>query len=113
MLPLGFLLLAATVGMGAYMLARGPGRIHMVHGTAGAFALLLVILGLRAQPHPSAHTSAIGLDIAGLLVGGLCLGLYLATLWSRGQRPPGLVVFLHATAGGLAFLLLAGLVLGH
>jgi hypothetical protein len=52
-------------------------------------------------------------DAIWLLALGFCGGLFIAWQTWRGRPVPGLVFLLHGTAGGLGYLLLAGLVFGH
>jgi hypothetical protein len=109
MLRLSFVILSATVAMGGYLLARGRPGLPILHGASGAAGLVALILALRGR----ALSGVFAQDAAWLLGAGLCGGLAIATFKARGRPVPGLVLLLHATAGGLAYLLLAGFVFGH
>ena len=108
MLILCFAVLSGTVFLGGLLLAGRARRLAIVHGASGAVGALALGLALRggALRGPFAWDA---LGLAGLALLG---GLGLAFIWRRGRRP-GLVVFLHASAGGLAYLLLAGFVFGR
>jgi chromate transport protein ChrA len=106
MLILCFSLLSLTVLLGASLLAGHFRRFAWVHGAIGA-------LGSIALAFASWHALGLG-KIGGaslaLLAVGLCGGVLIAVLQWRGRPAPGLVLFLHAIFGGLAYLLLAGIV---
>jgi len=108
MLPISFVILSFTVALGAYMFARRPPPLPIVHGVSGAAGLAVLILAFRRH----ALGGPFAWDAAVLLAAGLCGGLAIATLKWRGRPTPGLLLLLHATAGGLAYLLLAGFVFG-
>jgi hypothetical protein len=109
MLAVSFVILSATVGMGAYLLARGRPGLPMLHGASGAAGLVALVLALRGH----ALSGVFAQDAAWLLAAGFCGGLAIAIFKARGRPAPGLLLLLHATAGGLAYLLLAGFVFGH
>jgi len=109
MLALGFVILSATVAMGAYLLARGCPGLPVAHGASGAAGLIVLVLAFRR----GAMAGVFAQDTAWLLAAGLCGGCAIAAFKWRGRPPPGLLLFLHATAGGLAYLLLAGFVFGR
>jgi len=109
MLTISFIILSATVAMGAYLLARGYPGLPIVHGASGAAGLLALVLAFRAH----ALSGVFAQDAAWLLAAGLCGGIAIATFKARGLPTPGLLLLLHATAGGLAYLLLAGFVFGR
>ncbi len=107
MLVTSLALLSLAVGLGSLLLAGRARRGAIIHGVAGGAGLGVLAVAWRAGvPH-----GPVGWDVLGLLVAALAGGLCLATVWRRGRRP-GLAVFLHAMAGGLAYLLLAGFMLG-
>ncbi len=109
MLAIAFVILSATVAMGAYLLARGRPGLPILHGASGAAGLVLLVFALRAK----ALSGVFAQDAAWLLAAGLCCGLGIATFKARGRPTPGLLLLLHASAGGLAYLLVAGFVFGH
>ncbi len=109
MLGASFALLSIAVPLGGLMLAGKLQRLAILHGLAGAAGLALLILAWR-------HAQLQGpfaLDALVLLAGALCGGLLIAALIWRKRPIPGLILALHAAAGGLAYLLLAGFVFGH
>ncbi len=108
MLILSFALLSAGVCLGLTLLGGRWRRMAVVHGWLGGLGLAAFWLGFRAMKHPSVF----GWDVAFLLAGALAGGLSLAYVWAQGRRP-GIVVFLHASAGGMAYLLLAGFAFKH
>jgi hypothetical protein len=108
MLAIAFVVLSATVAMGAYLLVRGRPGLPILHGASGAAGLAALVLALRGR-----SMGIFAQDAAWLLAAGLCGGLAIATFKARGRPTPGLLLVLHATAGGLAYLILAGFVFGH
>ena len=103
MLTISFALLSLTVALGALFLTGRAFQAALVHGGAGAAGLATLGLALRAG-----HLHGqFAWTVFGLLAAALCGGITLAV---RGRS--ALVVFLHAMAGGVAYLLLAGLALG-
>jgi hypothetical protein len=109
MLAIAFAILSATVAMGAFLLVRGRPGLPILHGGSGAAGLACLVVALRAKTLSGVFAQ----DAAWLLAAGLCGGLAIATFKARGRPTPGLVLLLHATAGGLAYLLLAGFVFAH
>ena len=100
-----FLALSVTMALGGLLLAGRARRWTLLHGVCGAVGAASLVLALGS----GALNGTFALDAAVLAVLALAGGLSLATIWRRGRRP-GLVVFLHASAGGLAYLLLAGFI---
>ncbi len=93
-------LLSVAVALGAALLAGlAWHRVALVHGSFGAAGA--VAAGVAAS-HGRLH-GPFGGVVLGLLLAALCGGVL---LW-RGWRP-GLAVFLHVMAGGVAYLLLTG-----
>ena len=89
------------MALGALLLAGLARRAAPVHGLCGAAGAVSACL---AAFHGGLH-GAFGGAVVGLLLAALCGGLF---VW-RGWRS-GLVVFLHVVAGGVAYLLLIGVV---
>ena len=103
LLTTSFAFLSVTLVLGALLLsgqARGVAPIHGLLGLAGAVAVVLA--AWRGGLH-----GAFATIVLVLLLGGLGCGVL---LW-RGWRA-GLVLFVHVMAGGLAYLLLVGVVFG-
>ncbi len=109
MLVTSFAFFSLAVLMGALLLAGRLQKAPVVHGASGAIGLALLIRawwrGILSGPF--------ALDAIVLLSAGFCGGLLIALLHRQGRPSPGLLLFLHASAGGLAYLLLAGFVFGH
>ena len=101
-------MLSLAVPLGGLLAAGRARSWALAHGALGAAGAVALILALRGG-HPS---GLFAWDAMALLIGAAAGGLGLATLWRRSRRP-ALIVFLHASAGGLAYLLLAGFVLGN
>jgi hypothetical protein len=102
-----FCLLSLAVGLGACLVAGRLYRAALVHGLAGLGGLAALCVALAR----GALRGAVALDTAVLLAAAALGGVVLYAL-GRARRPrPGLVVLLHAMAGGLAYLLLAGVAL--
>ena len=109
MLLFGFAALCITVALGTFLAAGRLLRAALLHGSAGLAGLAALSLALsRGMLSGPFAWDALGL-VAAAFAGGLLLyGL------ARQRKPrPGLLVFVHAMAGGLGTLLLAGLVLGR
>jgi drug/metabolite transporter (DMT)-like permease len=109
MLLVAFTLLSLAVLLGLCLLAGRLHRASIVHGAAGAAGLLCLVLAWRQ----SALSGAFARDAIVLLAAGLCGGLQIAVLKRAGRASPGLLIFLHASAGGLAYLLVAGFAFGR
>ena len=109
MLIFCFCALSLAVGLGAFLAAGLFRRAALVHGSAGLAGLGALALALRrgSLGGPFAWDAMV-LAGAAALGGVVLFGLG----WKRRTRP-GLLVTLHAMAGGLAYLLLAGFVLGR
>ncbi len=109
MLPLGFSLLCVAVMLGACLLAGRLYRASLLHGAAGLAGLVAIGLALSrgSLRGPFAWDALVLLAAAG------AGGVVLYALARRRLPRPGLLVMLHATAGGLATLLLAGFVFGR
>ena len=103
MLAISFALLSITVALGALFLTGRLRRAALVHGVAGAAGVLALVLASRA----GVLHGQVGWAVLGLLAAALCGGVAMA-VWGRA----GLIVFLHAFAGGVGYLLLAGVILG-
>ncbi len=99
-----FALLFTAVLLGGLLVSGRARRFALLHGGCGGLGALALLQALTARelsgPFATDAVVLVGLAFAG--------GLGLATL-SR-QTRPGLVVFLHASAGGLGTMLLAGFV---
>jgi hypothetical protein len=104
-LLISFALLSIAMLLGGLLVSGRARRWTVLHGGCGGLGALAlaVAMGNKALSGPFATDALV---LVGLAFAG---GLGLATL-ARGSRP-ALVVFLHATAGGLGTLLLAGFVL--
>jgi hypothetical protein len=98
--------LSLAVLLGACILAGVLRRGALVHGFSGALGLTFLVLAWR-QAELSGPFAG---DAVVLLGAGLCGGLLIGVLHRLGRPSPGLLLFLHASAGGLAYLLLAGFV---
>ncbi len=99
----------AAALLGAFLAAGHLRRAALLHGAAGLAGLLALCLAMaRGSPR-----GPFAWDALVLLVAAFAGGLALYGLSLRRRRPPGLLVLLHATAGGLATLLLSGFVLGR
>ena len=109
MLTYCFILLSIAMVLGGCLLAGKLGRLAVVHGAAGAAGLVLLVVAWRH----ARLSGPFALDALVLLAAGFCGGLLIATLKWRQRPAPGLLLILHATAGGLAYLLLAGFLFGH
>ena len=101
LLTTSFALLSLAVVLGALLLGGQALRARPVHGLLGAAGVAAACLaalqgGLRG---------GFGGAVLGLLLVALCGGV---VLWRGGRL--GLVVFLHVMAGGVAYLLLIGVV---
>ncbi len=105
MLVLCFAALSVTVLLGGLLAGGRARRLAIVHGALGALGTVALGLALRR----STLSGPFAWDALALAVAALAGGLAIWTFWRRGRRP-GLVVFLHASAGGLAYLLVAGFV---
>lgn len=110
MLILAFAALSLGVVLGALLLAgRRRRRLAPVHGLAGLTGLACLAFALwRGALH-----GPFALDALGLAAAAFAGGIWIYTLASRRLPRPGLLVALHAMAGGLAYLLLAGFVFGR
>ncbi len=109
MLFSAFLVFSAAVALGLALLAGRFRRAALVHGAAGLTGLALLAASLwRGAPRGPFAWDA--LVLAALAATGGTL-IYLLTRAKRST--PGLLIMLHATAGGLAYLLLAGFVFGR
>ncbi len=105
MLAMCFAALSVTVLLGGLLVAGWARRLAVVHGAFGAMGTVALGLALRR----AALHGPFAWDAFALAVAALAGGIAMWTVWRRGRRP-GLVVFLHASAGGLAYLLVAGFV---
>ena len=105
LLTVCFAALSVTVVLGGLLAAGRARRLAVVHGALGASGTLALGLALRR----AALHGPFAWDGFALAVAALAGGLAMWTFWTKGRRP-GLVVFLHASAGGLAYLLVAGFV---
>ena len=101
LLASSFAVLSLAVALGALLLAGQARRAAPVHGWCGGLGTVSVCL---AAFFGRLH-GPFGVAVIGLLLAALCGGLL---VW-RGWRS-GLVVFLHVMAGGVAYLLLIGVV---
>ena len=109
MLVTSFAFLSLAVLLGALLLAGLLQRASVIHGGSGLLGLACLFLAWRQ----ARLSGPFALDAIVLLAGGLCGGGLIAILHRQGRPPPGLLLFLHASAGGLAYLLLAGFVFGR
>jgi hypothetical protein len=109
MLGFSFGILSCTVVLGLYLWTNRTRRLGLIHGSSAAAGLLTLFLALRG--HPISGTLA--QDAVWLIALGFCGGLFIAWQGMHGRAAPALVFLLHGTAGGLGYLLLAGLVFGH
>ena len=109
MLFFGFCALSIAVGLGGALAAGRFRRAAVAHGVAGLAGLGAITLALDHGGFRGAFAWDAVVLAAGAALGGIVLyGL------GRGRRArPGLLVTLHAMAGGLAYVLLAGFVFGH
>ncbi len=104
-----FLAFSVAVALGLALLAGQPRRAALVHGAMGLAGLALLAVSLwRGAPRGPFAWDALALASAAACGGALFHGLARA-----GRRAPALLIPLHATAGGLAYLLLAGFVFGR
>ncbi len=119
MLRTAFALLSAAVLLGAALSARHVGAWRLrgwwpgvAHGCLGAAGLVALALALRA----GVLAGPFAWDAAGLAGAALASGLGVAAIaWRRRRTPAGLpggLVVLHATLGGIGYLILAGFALG-
>ncbi len=108
MLAFSFAILSLTVILGACLVAGRLYRAAFVHGGSGAAGLLLFLWVLKA----GGIGGPFAIDAAVLLAAALGGGVTLWALSRSGRGRPALVVFLHASAGGVAYLLLAGFLFG-
>jgi len=108
MLIVCFAILSVTVSLGAVLVAGRRGWLPIIHGVSGAAGLAVLALAFRA----GALSGKLGVDILVLLAAGFCGGLLLASYGWRRRRPSGLVLLLHAFAGGVAYLMLFGFAFG-
>ncbi len=109
MLILSFYALCLTVALGAFLAAgylRRAALLHAASGLTGLAALWVAVS--RARLSGPFAWDALGLVAAAFAGGGL-----LYVLARRRKPRPGLLVFVHAIAGGLGTLLLAGFVFGR
>jgi hypothetical protein len=109
MLGLCFAILSLTVLLGLCLLAGRLYRAATIHGLGGGIGLVLLLSVLRR----GGLAGPFAVDSAVLLAGAFAGGLTLWLLSRRGRARPQLLIFLHATAGGLAYLLLAGFAFGR
>ncbi len=100
-----FAAFSVTVLLGGLLTAGRARRLAVVHGALGALGTVALGLALRR----AALSGPFAWDGFALALAALAGGLAMWTFWRKGRRP-GLVVFLHASAGGLAYLLVAGFV---
>jgi hypothetical protein len=108
MLMVCFAILSMTVGLGAVLVAGRRGWLAMIHGVSGAAGLAVLALAFRR----GLLNGKLALDVLVLLAAGFCGGLLMASYGWRRRRPPGLVLLLHAFAGGVAYLMLFGFAFG-
>jgi hypothetical protein len=104
-----FAFLSCTVVLGFYLWTNRTKRLGIVHGSCAAAGLLTLALAMRRHP----VAGVLAQDAIWLIGLGFCGGLFIAWQAFHGRAVPGLAFLLHATAGGLGYLLLAGLVFGH
>ena len=108
MLVLSFGALCLTVALGALLASGRLRRAALLHGAAGlAGVVALWIAVSRAR-----LSGPFAWDTLGLVSTAFAGGVLLYALACRRRLRPGLLVFVHAIAGGLGTLLLAGFVLG-
>ena len=109
MLSWAFVAFSAAIGLGLALIAGRLRRAAPVHGSMGLAGLALLAASLWRGP----QHGAVAWDALVLAGAAACGGAAIFCL-GRARRPaPGLLILLHATAGGLAYLLLAGFVLGR
>ena len=109
MLVLGFCALSLGVALGACLLTGRFYRVALVHAAAGLTGLVAIAASMRQ----GGLRGPFAWDALVLLAAAFAGGLFLYGLRYRRRPRPGLVVALHATAGGLAYLLLSGFVFGQ
>ena len=106
MTQVSFGLLSVAVLLGAFLIAGRLRRWALLHGGAGLVGVVTLALALwQGRLHGPFAWDAMVLG-AGALAGGAVIYMW------RGRRP-ALLVGLHATAGGLAYLLLSGFAFGR
>ena len=106
MLVVSFTLLSLAVVIGGFMLAGRLYRVAVVHGALGGFGLAALFFAWKQ----ARLSGPFAIDALVLLALAFAGGLGMAALHWRGRPSPGLLLFLHASFGGLAYLLLAGFV---
>jgi hypothetical protein len=104
-----FVILSCTVGMGAYLTRKRPQYLSFVHGGSGFIGLTVLLVAMKEHLLSGKFAD----DAVVLLMSGLFLGLVMTTLERRGKNPPMAVLLVHASVGGLAYLLVAGLAFGR
>ena len=109
MLTLSFCALCLTVTLGTFLAAGHLRRAALLHGAAGLAGLVAFWIALSH----AAIGGPFAWDGLGLVAAAFAGGVVLYVLARRRRPRPALLVFVHAVAGGLGTLLLAGFVLGR
>lgn len=113
-LGLAFYILCAAVAVGAGLAlsylrrtARGARPIARIHGVLGLAGLAVLAFVLRRGVPSSAMGTAGFVPTAALLLAlALALGATIAVMGRRRQRPPGLLVAIHAGVAITGFVVL-------
>ena len=109
MLAFSFLSLCFAVALGAFLAAGRLRQLALPHGAAGLAGLAALSLALSR----GTLRGPFAWDALGLVAAAFAGGLLIYALAYRRKPRPGLLVFVHAIAGGLGTLLLAGFVLAQ
>ena len=111
MLKLAVLIFAIGAVGGLVMATRvlrnqlAPWALSLLHAALGATGLVLTAIVVLGKSQ--AVSSVVPIALLILVVAALG-GFYLASFHARRQHPPRAVVFIHAGAAVVGFLLLAG-----